>query len=42
MAFCRHSINVDLLVDTQILKIIYIWKIISIDASLEGGILFGI
>ena len=37
-----YSINFHLFVDIQLLKITYIWKIISIDVFLESGILFGI
>ena len=38
----RYSINFHLFVDIQLLKITYIWKIVSIDIFLESGILFGI
>ena len=38
----RYSVNFLLFVDIQLLKITYIWKIVSIDVFLESGILFGI
>ena len=38
----RYSINFHLFVDIWLLKITYIWKIVSIDIFLESGILFGI